>query len=196
MYAAVTRGASSVGQVSYVTATLPYVCLTALLIGSFSQQGWKIGFQQYFSVNFEQFIDPKTWMEAAKQVFYSQGPAWGYLLIFAAKNSYSTDVYAQAWRVSVINGATSFFAGIVVFATLGTLAFKKASQSLGENNTFDNIVELASNRSFFQSVVSSGPDLAFIVYPASVAGLKWPQFWSCLFFLMIVSLGMEVVGFF
>lgn len=189
MFIALRSSTSSAGKLSYITAIFPYICLTALLVSSTMQSGSEIGVAQYFQVDLKLLLESKIWIKAAEQIFYSQGPAWGCLIIYAARNSYTTDVYAQAWRVSIINGLTSFFAGLVVFSTLGALAYRKAEKQITAGNYDMEITELASNHSFFNAIVKSGPELAFIVYPAALALMPAASYWSILFFLMLMTLG-------
>lgn len=69
-----------------------------------------------------------------------------------------------------MNFGTAVFAGFVVFAILGFLS-----------NSMNIPIE---------SVVSSGPGLAFITYPEAVLLMPLPQLWAILFFLMMLILGL------
>jgi solute carrier family 6 amino acid transporter-like protein 5/7/9/14 len=42
-----------------------------------------------------------------------------------------------------------------------------------------------------EQVVSSGPGLAFIVYPKAISLMPLPHFWAITFFLMIFLLGID-----
>jgi len=66
---------------------------------------------------------------------------------------------------------TSLTAGTVVFSVLGYM-----SSVTGKS---------------VDQVVKSGVGLAFLVYPEAISTLPLAQFWSVLFFLMIVILGLD-----
>lgn len=66
---------------------------------------------------------------------------------------------------------TGVFAGFAVFATVGFLA-----TSLGE--TVEKYAE------------SSGPGLAFITYPEALSKMPASPFFSIIFFLMLLALGL------
>ncbi|CAF4275461.1 unnamed protein product, partial [Rotaria magnacalcarata] len=42
-----------------------------------------------------------------------------------------------------------------------------------------------------EQVVSSGPGLAFIVYPKAISLMPLPHFWAITFFIMIFLLGID-----
>lgn len=73
--------------------------------------------------------------------------------------------------VAFCNIATSFFAGLVIFSIIGFLAH--------ELN-----VEV-------EKVVDQGAGLAFIVYPEVVTRLPVSPVWSVLFFVMLLTLGLD-----
>ena len=173
-----SKGTESTGKLSWVTSLLPYICLTALFIGTITLPGaTSVGIKKYAEVNVTYLATGQVWRAAAQQVFFSQGAAWGVLINFAAHNKYRMNVYTHSWRLSIINAITSFYGGFTVFATLGFLA-------LSENN---NNIELAIEN--FDNVVQQKQKLAFVVYPVAISQMPVPMFWACLFFLMLTTLG-------
>lgn len=73
--------------------------------------------------------------------------------------------------MAISNILTSFFAGLVIFSVIGFLAH--------ELN-----VEV-------KKVVDQGAGLAFIVYPEVVTHLPVSPLWSLLFFVMLLTLGLD-----
>ncbi|XP_076351876.1 sodium- and chloride-dependent GABA transporter 1-like [Tachypleus tridentatus] len=73
----------------------------------------------------------------------------------------------------IVNPATSIFAGTVIFSVLGHMTYIKGDGT-----------EVAD-------VVTSGPGLAFLVYPEVVLQLPPPPLWSIVFFLMLLILGID-----
>ncbi|KAG5894157.1 hypothetical protein JTB14_001853 [Gonioctena quinquepunctata] len=80
------------------------------------------GIQYYLNPNFSAIGSAEVWVDAATQVFFSLGPGFGVLLAYASYNKYHNNVYKDAILTSVINSATSFIAGFVIFSVLGYMA--------------------------------------------------------------------------
>ena len=72
-----------------------------------------------------------------------------------------------------MNCATSVFAGVVVFAIIGNMSFLSGIE--------------------IDKVTDGGPGLAFVVFPETVAQMGGSQFWSFLFFFMLITLGLDTM---
>lgn len=115
----------------------------------------------------------KVWMEAGMQVFYSLGPAWGGLITMSSYNRFNNKCMKDAWYGTLADGLTSFYAGFVVFSILGFMA-----KDVGL--TMEEISKSAS-----------GPGLVFVAYPEALTKLPMPHLWGVLFFLMLITVGVD-----
>ncbi|KAJ8722481.1 hypothetical protein PYW07_003661 [Mythimna separata] len=170
-YFSLWKGISTSGKVVWFTALFPYAVLLILLVRGITLPGSATGIQYYLSPNFEAITQPQVWVDAATQVFFSLGPGFGVLLAYASYNKYHNNVYKDAILTSVINSATSFIAGFVIFSVLGYMAH-------------------ASGRDV-QDVATEGPGLVFVVYPAAIATMPGSTFWALIFFMMLLTLGLD-----
>ncbi|MBN3273310.1 SC6A7 protein, partial [Polyodon spathula] len=116
----------------------------------------------------------KVWIEAALQIFYSLGVDFSGLLTFASYNTFHQNIYRDTFIVMLGNAYTSILAGFAIFSVLGCM-----SQELGVPVTRLPIV------------FSTGPGLAFVVYPQAMTMLPLAPFWSFLFFFMLQTLGLD-----
>ncbi|ELU16913.1 hypothetical protein CAPTEDRAFT_153408 [Capitella teleta] len=163
------KGIKSSGKVVYFTATFPYIVLLTLLIRGVTLPGSLEGIKFYVIPQWDKLLSLKVWGEAAMQIFYSIGAGWGALITFASYNKFHNDCYRDARIIPILNSGTSVFAGFVIFSIIGFMAHET-----GES---------------VENVITEGPGLVFVVYPAAVARLPVSQFWSILFFLMLFSVG-------
>ncbi|XP_059057125.1 sodium-dependent dopamine transporter [Achroia grisella] len=170
-YFSLWKGISTSGKVVWFTALFPYAVLLILFVRGITLPGSANGIQYYLSPNFEAITQPQVWVDAATQVFFSLGPGFGVLLAYASYNKYHNNVYKDALLTSVINSGTSFVAGFVIFSVLGYMA-------------------KASGRDV-QDVATEGPGLVFVVYPAAIATMPGSTFWALIFFMMLLTLGLD-----
>ncbi|CAK9291420.1 unnamed protein product [Gordionus sp. m RMFG-2023] len=167
------KGIQTSGKVIYVTATLPYLLLTILLIKGSTLNGARDGILYLFNPQWRKLLNIKVWRAACAQIFYSLSLAMGGITTFSSFNPFHNNCYKDAMIVSIMDTVTSMMAGIVIFSYLGNMV-----QEL--NITLEEGVKTIS-----------GPGLVFIVYPRAVSGLPIPQLWSVLFFVMLYSLGLD-----
>ncbi|XP_020618169.1 sodium- and chloride-dependent GABA transporter 1-like [Orbicella faveolata] len=171
VYLCIWKGIRTTGKIVYVTAALPYVFLVILFIRAITLPGSIDGIMYYVTPVWTRLTDPKVWIDAASQILYSLTIGFGVLIGFASYNKKENDVYKDALFISLVNCGTSVFSGFVVFAVVGHMA-----HILGSTPA---------------KVASQGPGLVFIVYPATLAQLPVPQIWSVVFFLMLITLGLD-----
>ena len=70
-----------------------------------------------------------------------------------------------------VNSLTSFYSGFVIFTFLGYMA-----NGMGKD---------------ISSVASEGYGLVFQVYPEAISTLPFAKFWCLLFFVMLITLGLD-----
>ncbi|KAH9504006.1 Sodium- and chloride-dependent glycine transporter 2 [Bulinus truncatus] len=133
--------------------------------------GANIGIKFYVIPDWSKLLEFKVWGDAAVQIFYSVGMAWGSLVTMASYNTFKHNVFRDAMIVPIVNCCTSVFAGFVIFSVLGYMAH-------------------TTNTAIHQ-VVDQGPGLIFVGYPEAISKLPLPHLWSVLFFLMILTVGID-----
>ncbi|KAI9582986.1 sodium- and chloride-dependent glycine transporter 1 [Glossina fuscipes] len=165
------KGVQSSGKVVYFTALFPYVVLVILFVRGVTLPGAATGILFYLTPDWKQLANAQVWGDAAVQIFFALSPAWGGLITLSSYNKFSNNCYKDSLIVAVCNIGTSFFAGLVIFSIIGFLAHE-----------LDVEVE---------KVVDQGAGLAFIVYPEVVTRLPISPVWAVLFFVMLLTLGLD-----
>jgi solute carrier family 6 noradrenalin transporter-like protein 2 len=171
LYISLFKGVKSSGKVVWITATMPYVVLTILLVRGLMLEGAVDGIKFYLHVDWNKLLETGVWIDAAIQIFYSVGAGFGVHLAYASYNKFHNNCYRDCLVTSAVNSFTSFFSGFVIFTYLGYMAH--------------------SQNKDIEDVADQGPGLVFEVYPQAVATLPGSQFWSVIFFFMLIMLGMD-----
>jgi len=147
------------------------VVLITLLIRGVFLPGAYDGIRYYLTPDFNALYNANVWVDAATQVFFSLGPGFGVLLAFASYNKFHNNVHRDALVTSAINAGTSFLSGFVIFAVLGYMA-KKMNVDI-------------------KDIAAEGPGLVFIVYPEAISQMPGGPVWAVIFFLMLLTLGLD-----
>uniref|UniRef100_H2ZXA6 Transporter n=2 Tax=Latimeria chalumnae TaxID=7897 RepID=H2ZXA6_LATCH len=119
LYVCINRGIESTGKVVYVTNTFPYLVLTIFLIRGLTLPGATDGLAYLFTPDISTLKNPRVWLDAATQIFFSLSLAFGGLIAFSSYNPPKNDCEKDAVTIAVINSFTSIYASIPVFSILG-----------------------------------------------------------------------------
>ncbi|XP_052796562.1 sodium- and chloride-dependent glycine transporter 1-like isoform X2 [Mya arenaria] len=165
------KGVAVLGKVMHFCAPFPYLVLLVLLIRGVTLDGAIDGIKFYIIPRWEKLATFQVWGDAALQIFYSVGMAWGGIITMASYNDFKHNIYRDAMLVPLINCGTSIFAGFVIFSILGFMAHETGKS--------------------VEDVVTQGPGLTFVAYPEAVSMLPISPLWAVLFFLMLFIIGLD-----
>uniref|UniRef100_A0A452HRA2 Transporter n=1 Tax=Gopherus agassizii TaxID=38772 RepID=A0A452HRA2_9SAUR len=221
VYLCTIRGIESTGKAIYVTAIFPYLVLTIFLIRGLTLPGATEGLVYFFTPNMNILKNPRVWLDAATQIFFSLSLAFGGLIAFSSYNSPKNDCEKDAVTIAIVNSMTSLYASIPVFSILGFKATTRYWDCLDRNiigiiNEFDlpdqsimrdnytiwfgllntthpkKIASLKLRSCDLQEFLdASGTGLAFIVFTEAIILMPGSQGWAVLFFVMLFSLGLS-----
>jgi len=170
-FACLIKGVKSAGKVVWFTALFPYLVLILLFFRGVTLEGAVTGIAFYVNPDWVKLLSVHVWTDAASQIFYSLGPAFGGLITLSSYNKRNHNCQRDAVLIAAVNSGTSVFAGFVIFSILGFMA-TELRVPVGE-------------------VVEGGTGLAFVAYPTAVTRLPAAPLWSFLFFTMLLTLGLD-----
>jgi len=176
MYLCIFRGVKLVGKIVWLTVPLPWLMLLILTVRGLTLEGSMQGLAYYLDPVWSELAKPVTWRYAFGQVFFSLSLAWGVMITYASFLHRKSDINNNAAIVSLADFATSFIAGLAVFATLGGMAF---------------VTQQAGNPIPVEKVAERGPSLAFVAFPYALAQLPHSAWFSFVFFFALVTLGID-----
>jgi NSS family neurotransmitter:Na+ symporter len=168
----VRHGVRRVGKVVMVTVPVPIILIAVFVVRGLTLPGAMEGIKYYLTPDFSKLLEPRVWMAAYGQIFFSLSLGFGILIAYASYLPRRSDVNNNALITSFANCGTSYFAGFAVFSILGYFA-----QITGVG---------------VQKVVAGGPGLAFVTYPQAISLLPGvPSLFGVLFFLTLLTLGID-----
>jgi len=176
MYFCIFRGVRLVGRIVWLTVPLPWLMLLILAVRGLTLEGSMQGLAYYLDPVWAELAKPVTWRYAFGQVFFSLSLAFGVMVTYASFLHRDSDLNNNAVIIALADFATSFVAGLAVFATLGGMAY--VTQQAGHPVTVENVAQ-------------GGPSLAFVAFPYALAQLPYSACFSFIFFFALVTLGID-----
>ena len=176
MYFCIFKGVKLVGKIVWLTVPLPWLMLLILTVRGLTLEGSMQGLAYYLDPVWSELAKPITWRYAFGQVFFSLSLAYGIMITYASFLHRKSDINNNAAIISIADFATSFVAGLAVFATLGGMAF---------------VTQLGDNPVAVEQVAEKGASLAFVAFPYALAQLPYSAWFSFIFFFALVTLGLD-----
>jgi len=170
--ASVWKGATTVSKVVYATVLIPWVILIVFVVRGLTLPGAAVGLKVYLQPDVAKLTEPRVWLAAYTQVFFSLSIGFGIMIAYASFLLRKSDLVKNAVIICVADSVTAFIAGLAVYSCLGYLSQKSGVP--------------------IEELPVKGLGLAYIADPQLIALLPFGQkVFAVLFFLMIITLGVD-----
>ena len=161
---------NGIARVSKIFLPILLVLFVGLVIRSLTLPGAAEGLNAFFTPNFSALADPKVWIAAYGQIFFSLSVAFGIMITYSAYLKPRTNLTGSGLVVGFANSSFEILAGIGVFAALGFMAHQSGVA--------------------VSETVAGGPGLAFVAFPALISEMPGGSIFGVLFFLSLVFAGL------
>ncbi|WP_456372199.1 sodium-dependent transporter [Methanocaldococcus sp.] len=151
---------------------LLFLLIIILVIRGITLPGGLEGITWYLTPNFAVLKDPKIWLDAFSQIFFTLSLGFGIMIAYASYLPKKTDITTSAFTIALLNCGFSFLAGFAVFGTLGYMALKSGVP--------------------LNEVVSQGIALAFVTFPKAISLIPVGSIiLGIIFFLALIIAGIS-----
>ncbi len=168
VYRGVQRGIELANK---IFMPLLFILTAILVLWSLSLEGAMNGLKAYLTPDFSKLAEPKVWIDAYSQIFFTLSLGFGIMIAYASYLPRKSNISRNAILTAFINCGFSLFAGIAVFSVLGFMA--------------------ASQGKPISEVVSQSIGLAFVAYPKAVSLMPGGYLFGAIFFLSLVIAGVS-----
>jgi NSS family neurotransmitter:Na+ symporter len=150
---------------------LLFVLTAVLVFWSLTLDGAMEGVRAYLTPDFSKLSDPKVWIDAYSQIFFSLSLGFGIMIAYASYLPEKANITRSAILTALLDSGYAIFAGFAVFAVLGFMA--------------------ASQGRPISEVVTQSIGLAFVAYPKAVSLMPAGNIFGAIFFLCLVVAGIS-----
>ncbi|XP_070604715.1 sodium-dependent neutral amino acid transporter B(0)AT3-like [Erythrolamprus reginae] len=127
------QGIETTGKAIYVVISLLYITLTILLIYGLTLPGAIEGLIHLFTPDFTVLKNPRTWLDAATQSFFSLSLALGGHIAYSSYNPQKNDCEKDSVIIAIADSLTSIYTAIAIFSLVGFKASLSSSDCLDHN---------------------------------------------------------------
>lgn len=146
------------------------VLFAALVVRSIFLPGALDGLNTFFTPDWEKLQEPKVWLAAFAQIFYSLSVAFGIMLTYASYLKPKSNLTGTGLVAGFANSSFEILAGIGVFSALGFMAHQ-------QHTTVGELEGL------------TGPILSFVTFPKIISMMPGGPLFGVLFFTSLVLAG-------
>jgi len=151
---------------------LLFVLTLVLVVWSVSLPGAGKGIAKYLTPDFNILRNPKVWVAAFSQIFFTLSLGFGIMIAYASYLPKEADITGSAFVASIGNCLYSLIAGFAVWGTLGYMA------------TVQNLP--------VEDVVKESIGLAFVTYPKAISLIPaFSGLFGIMFFSILVFAGLS-----
>lgn len=171
VYLTIIDGIYSSGKIAIFTALIPFPILLILMFRALSLEGASEGLKFLFILDFQKLFSPTVWIKAGIQAFFQLGIGFGTFINFASHNDIHQELLHPSILIPLGNVVASIISTFVVFPVLGFIS--------------------QINEVPIEELQIGGAALAFETYPTALAMMPYSNFFSVIFFLNLIFLGID-----
>jgi len=145
---------------------------TAILVAwAVTLKGAMTGIRAYLTPDFSKLVNPKVWVDAFSQIFFTLSLGFGIMITYASYLPAKTNITKNAFITAIINCGYSIFSGFAVFSVLGFMA--------------------TSQHQPLSKVISQSIGLAFVAYPKAISLMPGGEIFGVIFFFCLFVAGIS-----
>lgn len=176
--AIISKGVFSIERVNKIIIPTLLFILLICFVRSLTLPNSITGIKFFFSIDFDELLKPKLWLDALTQNAWDTGAGWGLFLTYAIYIKYKFGVVKNAFITAIGNNFISLIAGVMIFSTVFSIL----------------IIDGQSQDFIIKTLRDSGPastGLTFIWIPQLFNEIPLGRYLSIIFFLGLLIAGIS-----
>eukprot|EP00494_Astrolonche_serrata_P023247 UN23505 len=171
----------------------PVLILIVLMIRCVALEGADDGIEQYLGKwDMDDLNDSEVWSVATGQVFFTLSVTMGIMTAYSSFIPENQNIVVDEKYISIGDYSIAFIAGFTIYAILGNTVYECKRSTDAEKCNYglcDSDGNISGECDDLYDQSSLG--LTFQLVPYGLSTLPAPNFWCCIFFLMLFMLGID-----